>query len=86
MNSRLNSDLAAERQNYADRQDRMVRQDAGLHPVAVPGGIYLHDSDSNALIGRLDAAGDSTGEPFADEAEAKAAADLVEKVRNFQNS
>ena len=82
MNSRLNSDLAAERQNYADRQTRMVRQDAGLHPVTVPGGIYLHDAVGNVLVGRLD----GTGEPFADEAEAKAASDWVEKVRNFQNS
>ena len=82
---RLNSDLAASRQDYAARQDRMVRQDSGrhpasLHPVPVPGGVLLHNADGNALIGR------ESGEPFADEAEAKAAADWVERMRNFQNS
>jgi len=78
--TQLNSDLACERQDYAARQDRMVRQDSGLQPIPVPGGVLLHNADGNALVGR------ETGEPFADEAEAKAAVDWIERMRCFQNS
>jgi len=54
----------------------------GLHPVFVPGGLFLHDAAADALIGRLD----GSGKPFADEAEAKAAVDWIERMRCFQNS